>query len=79
MATPPATIPTMMVGVPVRLHALDGEDVGLAHVPIPIEPGDMIATADTAYRVVDVVISPPGSLIAALVKVKPERLVVAAR
>jgi hypothetical protein len=46
---------------------------------MPIEPGDLVATIDSVYRVVDVVRSPPGSPIAALVKVRPERLVVAAR
>jgi hypothetical protein len=68
-----------MIGVPVRLHGLDGDDVGIAHVPMPIEVGDLVATIDSIYRVVDVVTSPPGSPIAALVKVRPERLVVAAR
>ena len=29
------TIPGML-GVPVRLHDLTGEDLGLAHVPLPI-------------------------------------------
>ena len=77
MASPAATIPSM-IGVPVRLHGLDGDDLGVAHIPMPIEPGDLIATIESTYRVVDVVTSPPGSLIAALVKVRPERLVVAA-
>jgi hypothetical protein len=67
-----------MVGVLVRLHSAHVDDLG-THIPIPIRVGDMVATSDSIYRVVDVVTSPPGSLIAALVKVRPERLVVAAR
>jgi hypothetical protein len=39
----------------------------------------MVPTLEGVYRIVDVVTSPPGSLIAALVKVKPERLAVVAR
>jgi hypothetical protein len=61
------------------MHGLDGDDVGIAHVPIPIEIGDLIATIDSIYRVVDVVVSPPGSLFAAMVKVRPECLAVVAR
>jgi len=58
-----ATIP-LMIGVPVRLHAPDGDDVGVAHIPVPIEPGDLIATVDGTFRIIDVVSSPPGSLFA---------------
>jgi hypothetical protein len=68
-----------MVGVPVRLHSLDGDDVGIVHVPPPIEVGDLIATAHALFRVLDVVTSPPGSLIAAMVKVRREHMAVAAR
>jgi hypothetical protein len=78
MTTPPATIPPM-VGVTVRLHALDGDDIGIAHVPTPVVVGDLIATVDGIYRVVDVVTSPPGSLIGAIAKVKPEHVAVVAR
>ena len=60
------------------MHGLDGDDVGIAHVPIPIEIGDLVATVDTTYRIVDVVVAPPGSPIAALVKVRPARLHVVA-
>lgn len=68
-----------MVGVLVRLHSAHGDDLGTAHIPIPIRVGDMVATSDSIYRVVDVVISPPGSLIAAMVKVRREHMAVAAR
>jgi hypothetical protein len=67
-----------MIGVAVRLRALDGEDIGIAHIPMPIATGDMVATIDGTYRIVDIVISPAGSLIAAMVKVKPVRLHVVA-
>ena len=53
-------------------------NIGVVHTPPPVEIGDLIATADSAYRIVDVVTSPPGSLIAALCRVRPERLHVVA-
>jgi hypothetical protein len=74
MATPPATI-GLMLGVPVRLHAVDGDDLGIAHIPMPIEPGDLVATIESIYRVVDVMPS-PGYAVAALCKVRTERLIV---
>jgi hypothetical protein len=69
----------MIVGLLVRLHSLDGDDLGTARAPAPVEPGDLIATADALYRVVDCVASPPGSPIGAIAKVRPEHLVVTAR
>jgi hypothetical protein len=69
----------MMVGVAVRLHGLDGDDVGVVHVPPPIEVGDLIASAHALFRVLDVITSPPGSPIGAIAKVKPEHVAVVAR
>lgn len=40
--------------------------------------GDLVATEDAEYRVVDYILSPPGSPIEALVRVAPARLAVAA-
>jgi hypothetical protein len=33
-----------MLGVPVRVHNLHGDDLGIAHVPTPIKTGDLILT-----------------------------------
>jgi len=68
-----------MIGVLVRLHDLCGDDLGTAHVPTPVANDDLVATVDGEYRVVDVVTSPPGSVIGALVKVAPVHLRLAAR
>jgi hypothetical protein len=75
---PPATIP-LMVGVAVRLHTLESDDVGVLHVPPPVEIGDLVASIDSTYRIVDVVTSPPGSVITAVVRVRPEHFAVAAK
>jgi hypothetical protein len=32
----------MNAGVPVRVHSLDGDDLGIAHVPWPVSPGDVL-------------------------------------
>jgi hypothetical protein len=77
MARRHATIP-LMVGVALRLHSVEGDDLGIAHVPAPVAIGDMVATVDGTYRVVDVVTSPPESPIAAMAKVRPVRLHVVA-
>ena len=63
-----------MVGVPVRVHDLEANDLGVAHVPWPVEVGDVVLFEHSEHRVYDVVISPPGALIAAIVKVRPVRL-----
>jgi hypothetical protein len=31
-----------VVGVPVRVHDLTGDDLGVDHVPPPVEPGDLV-------------------------------------
>ncbi len=63
-----------MLGLYVRARG-----VGYAHVPSPIELDDLVATEHGEFRVVDVVESPPGYAIQALVKMRPARLAVAAR
>jgi hypothetical protein len=30
------------IGVPVRVHDVDGEDLGIAYMPWPISPGDVL-------------------------------------
>jgi hypothetical protein len=68
-----------MVGVPVRIHDLDANDLGIAHLPLPLELGDLVVLDHSQHRVYDVVMSPPDSRIAALVKVRPAHLVIPAK
>lgn len=67
-----------MFGTKCRLHDLDGDDRGIAHLPTPIMVGDLVATEHHEFRVVDIILCPPGSQIGALVKVQPTHLRVAA-
>ena len=67
-----------MIGTKCRLHDLSGDDRGIAHLPTPITVGDLVATEHHEFRVVDIIISPPGSPIGALVKVQPTHLHVVA-
>jgi hypothetical protein len=67
-----------MLGVLCRLHDSSGDDLGTAHLPTPIEPGDLVAVEHGEFRVVDAIIGPPGSPIGALVKVQPTHLHVVA-
>jgi hypothetical protein len=30
------------VGVPVRVHDLEANDLGIAHIPLPVEVGDVL-------------------------------------
>ena len=66
----------MEVGVPVRIHTLVGDDLGLAHVPSPVRIGDMVALEDAVFEVYDVVETTRERPIAALVKVRPVRLAI---
>ncbi|MFO7573276.1 MAG: hypothetical protein R6W48_11855 [Gaiellaceae bacterium] len=43
-------------------------------MPAPVEVDDLVALEHGEYRVVDVVVSPPGYPIEAIVKVRPVRL-----
>lgn len=58
---------------------MTGDDLGVAHVPLPIAVGDLVATEHEEYRVVDFILSPSGSPVGALVRVRPVRLAIAAR
>ena len=69
-----------MLGIACRLHDVDtADDLGVAHLPSPVRVGDLAATEHELYRVVDVIVNPPGSLIGAIVKVQPARLAVVSR
>jgi len=65
----------------VRVHDVSGDDLGMALVPWPIEPGDEIALGDHAwpwlFEIVDVVWPPAGAEVAALVRVRPAVLHIA--
>jgi hypothetical protein len=44
------------MGSSVRLQGTDGEDLGLAHAPAPVEVGDVLALADgSIWRVVSLI------------------------
>ena len=46
----------MEVGVKLRLHGPDGGDLGIAHAPPPVEPGDVVVLADgSIWRVVNLI------------------------
>lgn len=67
-----------MIGVPVRIHSFEGDDLGIAHVPTRIGLDDLVALEHAEYRVVDVVDTEQRFPVAALVKVRPARLHLAA-
>jgi hypothetical protein len=48
------TIPDVL-GAPVRVHDMHGDDLGIVHVPMPVEPGDLILLERREYRVLDVI------------------------
>jgi hypothetical protein len=68
----------MTICARVRVHDQTGDDLGIVHLPGPVEPGDLVATEHEEFRVVAVVVSPPGSAIDVLAKVQPMHLRVAA-
>ena len=46
----------MNVGIKLRLLGTDGEDIGFAHAPAPVEPGDVLALANgSIWRVVNLI------------------------
>jgi hypothetical protein len=59
--------------VSVRVYDTTGDDLGVALVPMPVEPGDELALADYGlpFEIVAVVPAPVGAKVAALVKVRP--------
>ena len=67
------------VGVRVRVHDRHGDDLGIAHVPAPVEIGDVLEPRHgpiLLLRVVDLVEASPNAAITALVKVSPAPMVV---
>jgi hypothetical protein len=63
-----------MIGVPVRVHSLEGDNLGVAHLPPAVGPGDLVPLEHAEYRVVDVVVTGPHSPLAALVRAWPARI-----
>jgi hypothetical protein len=64
----------MQLGVPVRVFdAATTDDLGIVHVPPPVEVGDRLSVEDhpLPLEVVDVISTPVGAKVAALVKVRP--------
>jgi len=68
-----------MIGVPCRIHDLTGDDLGVAHLPPPVQIGDLIALEHAVFRVYDVVSTGQNYPIAALVRAQPVHLPVVAR
>jgi len=68
-----------MLGVPCRIHNMSGDDLGVAHLPPPVEVGDLVALEYAVLRVYDVVETGQTYPVAALVRAQPTHLPVAAR
>jgi hypothetical protein len=68
-----------MVGIRVRVHDMTGDDLGVVHLPAPVEVGDLVALEHAEYRVSEVVETGSAYPIAALVRVRPAHLRLAAR
>jgi len=68
-----------MVGVPCRIYGLSGRDLGIVHLPPPVQVGDLVALARGEYRVYDVVATGQDYPVFALVRAQPVRLPVVAR
>lgn len=59
-------------GVPIRVHDMTGDDLGIAHVPTPVETGDLILVERGEYRVRDVIpLEDEQSPLYALVRAQP--------
>jgi hypothetical protein len=66
----------MEVGIRVKLHGTDGDDVGVAHAPAPVEVGDVLALADgSPWRVMSVIAVYNAGDFAALCMVEPVPIV----
>jgi len=68
-----------VIGVAVRVHSRTGDDLGIAHLPPPVEVGGVLELGNgpiLLLRVVDLVETGPHSSLAALVKVSPAPMVV---
>ena len=45
-----------MFGAPVRVNDMTGDDLGIAHVPTPVESGDLIVLERGGVPVLDVIL-----------------------
>jgi hypothetical protein len=59
--------------VTVRVHDTTGDDLGVALVPLPVEPGDELGLPDHPwpFEIVAVAPAPVGAKVAAMVDVRP--------
>lgn len=67
------------MGVPVRCHSRQGDDLGVCHVPPPVEVGDVVELGHGpmfSIRIIDLVETGPYSPLAALVQVAPATVLV---
>lgn len=63
------------LGARVRLHARDGDDLGVVHAPAPIEPGDLVApAAGPAFVVTALVVLDATDALDPLAEVEPLRV-----
>jgi len=61
-----------VLGVPIRVHDMTDDDLGIAHVPTPVETGDLILLERREYRVRDVIlVGDARSPLYALVRAQP--------
>ena len=68
------------LGARALLYGEDGEDVGVCHLPMPVEAGDLAAVDGAIFCIVGTVEGIPlGHAIDALAVVRPVRLPVAVR
>jgi hypothetical protein len=69
-----------VVGVAVRVHSRKGDDLGVVHIPPPVEVGDVLDLGRgpiLLLRVIDLVEPGPRSPLAALVRVAPAPVLIA--
>ena len=61
-----------MLGAAIRVPDMNGDDLGIAHVPTPVETGDIILLEHGEYRVLDVILlEDEQSPLYALVRAQP--------
>ena len=63
-----------VLGAPVRVHNMTGDDLGIARVPTPVEPGDLVLLEHVELCIRDVILTGSGSPLYALVRVQPVHL-----